>query len=102
MQWRAMPVFMVFLTMGFMDAVGPMAGLAKETFQLSHFTAQLLPSSGLLMFGVLSIPVAIFQDRAGKKPVLILGLCIALFGLSCARCRDCLPCRGRQVLQNPR
>jgi fucose permease len=43
--------------------------------------AQLIPFAGYIMFGVLSIPMGIYQDKKGKKPVLILGLLIALIGL---------------------
>lgn len=43
--------------------------------------AQLLPFSGFLLFGLLSVPVGIMQDRLGKKPILLAGLAIALAGL---------------------
>jgi fucose permease len=43
--------------------------------------AQLIPFAGYIMFGVLSVPMGIYQDKKGKKPVLILGLLIALIGL---------------------
>jgi fucose permease len=33
------------------------------------------------MFGLLSIPVGVFQDKRGKKLVLLLGLAVALLGL---------------------
>jgi len=78
---KAWPVFLVFLAMGFGDVVGPMVSLAKETFTLSNFTAQLLPFSGFLLFGFLSVPMGILQDRKGKKHLMLLGLGIALVGL---------------------
>lgn len=78
---KAAPIFLAFLAMGFGDVVGPMVSLAKETFNLSNFMAQLLPASGFVMFGILSIPMGIYQDRKGKKYVLLLGLTIALIGL---------------------
>jgi len=77
----AFPVFLAFLCMGFGDVVGPMVSLAKETFQLSTFVAQLLPLMGFIMFGLLSIPMGVFQDRVGKKFILSLGLFIAFIGL---------------------
>jgi len=40
---RVLPVFLVFLTMGFGDAVNPLVGLAREQFGLSNFAAQLSP-----------------------------------------------------------
>jgi fucose permease len=33
------------------------------------------------MFGVLSVPLSVFQDRKGKKFILLLGLCVMLIGL---------------------
>jgi fucose permease len=67
--------------MGFGDVVGPMVSLAKETFELTNFLATLLPFSGFLMFGILSVPMGIYQDRKGKKHMLLLGLAIAFIGL---------------------
>lgn len=78
---RAWPVFLVFLAMGFGDVVGPLVGLVKKTFELSNFTAQLLPMTGFLMFGLLSVPMGLVQDRKGKKVVLMAGLALALAGL---------------------
>lgn len=78
---NAFPIFMAFLAMGFGDAVGPFVGLAKEQFQLSNFEAQLIAFMGFVMFGLLSVPVGLFQDRKGKKFVLLMGLSIALAGL---------------------
>ncbi len=78
---KTLPVFLVFLAMGFGDVVGPMVSLAKDTFALSNFMAQLLPFSGFLLFGLLSVPMGIWQDRKGKKSVLLLGLSVALAGL---------------------
>lgn len=75
------PVFLAFLCMGFGDVVGPMVSLAKESFGLSNFMAQLLAFSGFLMFGILSVPMGIFQARRGKKVALVLGLAVACVGL---------------------
>jgi len=81
MKSRAFPVFLAFLAMGFVDAVGPFVGLAKNEFHLSNAVASLTPFVGLGMFGLLSIPAGIFQARTGKKTVLILGLAVALAGV---------------------
>lgn len=75
------PIFLAFLCMGFGDVVGPMVSLAKESFGLSNFMAQLLAFSGFLMFGILSVPMGIFQAHRGKKMALTLGLAIACAGL---------------------
>ncbi|MCX7985790.1 MAG: MFS transporter [Bacteroidales bacterium] len=74
-------ILIVFLAMGFGDVVGPMVSLAKESFGLSNTAAQLLPFVGFMMFGILSVPIGVFQDRKGKRFTLILGLVIAFVGL---------------------
>lgn len=77
----AMPIFLAFFCMGFGDVVGPLTGLIKEEFHLSNTMAQLIPFMGFIMFGILSVPMGIYQDRTSKKRVLILGLLLALMGL---------------------
>ena len=81
MRVRTLPVFLAFLAMGFADAVGPFVSLAKNEFQLSNTVASLIPFVGFSMFGLLSIPMGVFQDKRGKKFVLMLGLVVALLGL---------------------
>src|SRR5579862_6425373 len=61
MQIKTVPVFLAFLAMGFADAVIPFVGFS--------------------MFGLLSIPMGILQDKRGKKFILMLGLVVALLGL---------------------
>ncbi|HZK08213.1 MAG TPA: MFS transporter [Bacteroidales bacterium] len=77
----ATPIFLAFLCMGFGDVAGPLTGLVKEEFNLSNAMAQLIPFMGFIMFGLLSLPMGIYQDRKGKKFILMLGLILALFGL---------------------
>ena len=79
--FRAAPVFLAFLCMGFGDVVGPLVGLAEVSFGVSNFSAQLLSFTGFIMFGLMSIPMGVYQDRKGKKHVLMLGLFVALVGL---------------------
>jgi fucose permease len=81
MKIRTFPVFLAFLAMGFGDAVGPFVSLAKDQFHLSNAVASLIPFVGFSMFGLLSVPMGVFQDRRGKKSVLMLGLVTALVGL---------------------
>src|SRR5664280_1702286 len=81
MRLRTMPVFLAFLAMGFGDAVGPFVSLAKDEFHLSTAVASLIPFVGFSMFGLLSVPVGVFQDKRGKKFVLLMGLLVALAGL---------------------
>jgi len=81
MKLRTTPVILAFIAMGFADAVGPFVSLAKNEFQLSNTVANLIPFVGFSMFGLLSVPMGIFQDRRGKKTVLMIGLLVTLFGL---------------------
>ena len=81
MKLRTLPVFLAFLAMGFGDAVGPFVSLAKSEFQLSNAVASLIPFVGFSMFGLLSIPVGLLQDKRGKKFILMMGLAVALVGL---------------------
>ena len=81
MKLRTLPVFLAFLAMGFGDAVGPFVGLARDEFQLSNAVAAMVPFTGFIMFGLLSVPMGVLQDRRGKKFVLLVGLAVALAGL---------------------
>ncbi len=79
--FTAAPVFLAFLAMGFADAAGPFVSLAKQQFSLSNFAAQLISFAGFIMFGILSVPIGVFQDKKGKKYILVLGLTIMLAGV---------------------
>jgi fucose permease len=81
MKYKTLPIYLVFLSMGMIDAVGPMVSLAKESFNISITIATFLPLLGYIMYGLLSVPVGLLQDRKGKKFILNLGLSIATFGL---------------------
>lgn len=80
--FASLPVFLAFMCMGFGDVVGPLTGLIKNEFQLSNLLAQMIPFMGFLMFGLLSIPIGIVQDKFGKKSILLTGLILALSGLA--------------------
>ncbi len=81
MKMRVVPIYLAFLCMGFGDVVGPLVGLVKDSFNVSNFQAQFMTFSGFIMFGVLSVPMGILQDKKGKKFIMNLGLVIALIGL---------------------
>jgi len=81
MNKKTLPIFLAFLCMGFGDVVGPLVGLVKESFDVSNFQAQLMTFSGFIMFGVLAVPMGVFQSKRGKKLVMDLGLIIAFIGL---------------------
>ncbi len=67
--------------MGFGDAVATFVGKAKDTFALNNFEAQLIAFVGMIMFGVLSVPMGVVQNRIGKKRTLLIGLFLALVGV---------------------
>ncbi|MCT4602623.1 MAG: MFS transporter [Marinifilum sp.] len=76
------PVFLAFLCMGFGDVVGPLTSQLQAEYQLSNFMAGLVTFMGFIMFGLLSVPMGLYQDRKGKKTVLIMGMIAALAGLT--------------------
>lgn len=78
---KFLPVYLIFLCMGMVDAAGPMVSLARESFALSITMATLLPLIGYLMFGFLSVPTGVLQDKKGKLFIINLGLAIMLLGL---------------------
>jgi fucose permease len=76
------PILIAFMCMGFGDAAGPLADLVKgEGIKATPVQSSLVTFMGFIMFGILSIPLGLFQDRKGKKTVLILGLMSALVGM---------------------
>lgn len=78
---QAIPIFIAFLCMGFGDAAGPLTSQIQNEFQLSNFLAGFITFAGFISFGLLSIPMGLYQDRKGKKYILLLGLVIAFLGL---------------------
>lgn len=79
---RTVPIYLVFLVMGFGDLIGPLVSLVKENLQISQFEASIIAFAGFIMFGVLSIPVGVLQANLGKKPVAFGGLIFVLAGVS--------------------
>lgn len=78
--FSAVPIFLAFLCMGFGDASGQLVSVVEKTFSVSPFMASLVSFSGMIMFGVLSIPLGIIQSRVGKKKILLTGLVFFLMG----------------------
>jgi len=75
------PIFLAFLCMGFGDVVGPLTSQLQSEYELSNLMAGLVTFMGFIMFGLLSVPMGLYQDRKGKKFVLLLGMVAALAGL---------------------
>ncbi len=78
---KSTPIFLAFLVMGFGDVSGPLTSQLQSDFSLSNFQAGLVTFMAFIMFGLLSVPMGLFQDRKGRKQVLQLGLLAALIGM---------------------
>ena len=78
---KSTPIFLAFLVMGFGDVSGPLTSQLQSDFSLSNFEAGLVTFMAFIMFGLLSIPMGLYQDRKGRKYVLQLGLFAALIGM---------------------
>lgn len=81
MKLKTLPIFLAFLCMGFGDAVATFVGKAKDTFDLSNFEAQIVSFVGFIMFGLLSVPMGVLQNKISKKSTLLLGLGMAFLGM---------------------
>lgn len=79
---RTLPVYLLYLVMGFGDLIGPLVSLVKENLQITQFEASFIAFAGFIMFGVLSIPVGVLQANKGKKLVAFGGLILVLAGLT--------------------
>jgi FHS family L-fucose permease-like MFS transporter len=77
---RALPIFLAFFVMGFVDAVGTLVGFAKTEFRLSGAEAGLLPFFGFVAFALFSVPAGVVADRRGKRFLLLVSLGVVLAG----------------------
>jgi len=77
---RALPIFLAFFVMGFVDAVGTLVGFAKTEFRLSGAEAGLLPFFGFVAFALFSVPAGVVADRRGKRFLLLASLAVVLAG----------------------
>jgi len=78
---KSTPIFLAFLVMGFGDVSGPLTSQLQSDFNLNNFQAGLVTFMAFIMFGLLSVPLGLYQDRKGRKHVLMLGLLAALIGM---------------------
>ena len=68
---KSTPIFLAFLVMGFGDVSGPLTSQLQEDFSLTNFSAGLVTFMGFIMFGLLSVPMGLYQDRKGRKRMLM-------------------------------
>lgn len=75
-------IFLAFLVMGFGDVSGPLTSQLQADFSLNNFQAGLVTFMAFIMFGLLSVPMGIYQDRKGRKHILKIGLIAAFIGMA--------------------
>ncbi len=78
---RALPVFMAYIVMGFVDIVGVSTGYIKKDFELADKVAQLIPSMALVWFFFLSVPTGLLLEKYGKRTVLNFGMLVTGLGM---------------------
>jgi fucose permease len=81
MRLRTLPIFLTFFAMGFVDAMGPLAGTIQKQYSLSGFMAGLLPAFAFVAFAIFSVPGGVLAARIGKKSMMILALALVALGV---------------------
>ncbi|RPI41270.1 MAG: MFS transporter, partial [Bacteroidetes bacterium] len=75
------PVLLSFFVVSFIDLVGTGVDELKADVNTPQYVLQLIPVVALIWFFLLSVPVGVWQDRAGKKKVLNVGILVTTAGL---------------------
>ncbi len=75
------PVLLSFFVVSFIDLVGTGVDELRQDSDTPLYVLQLIPFVALIWFFLLSVPVGVWQDKAGKKKVLRYGLLITALGL---------------------
>lgn len=78
---HVIPILMSFFVMSFIDLVGTGVDELKKSAAVPSYVLQLIPFVAFIWFFILSVPVGIWQDKIGKKKVLIFGIVITALGL---------------------
>jgi FHS family L-fucose permease-like MFS transporter len=78
---RALPVFMAYIVMGFVDIVGVSTGYIKKDFELTERVAQLITSMALVWFFFLCVPTGLLLEKFGKRIILNVGMFITGLGM---------------------
>lgn len=76
-----LPVMFAFFIMGFCDIVGISSDYARDAFGWSHTMAGFVPSMVFIWFLFVSVPVGIWMNRWGRKPTVMLSLCVTVVGM---------------------
>jgi FHS family L-fucose permease-like MFS transporter len=81
MRLRTLPILLCFFAMGFVDAMGPLAGTIQKEYALSGFMAGLLPAFAFVAFAIFSVPGGVLAARIGKKNLFVLALALTTLGV---------------------
>jgi FHS family L-fucose permease-like MFS transporter len=81
MKLRTLPILLCFFSMGFVDAMGPLAGTIQKQYALSGFMAGLLPAFAFVAFAIFSVPGGVLAARIGKKNLFVLALALTTLGV---------------------
>lgn len=76
-----LPVLMSFFVMSFIDLVGTGVDELKQSSSTPQYILQLIPFVAFIWFFFLSVPIGIWQDKAGKRKALSVGILITALGL---------------------
>jgi MFS transporter, FHS family, L-fucose permease len=63
---QALPVFVFFIILGFVDTVGGSSGYIKSGFQLTDKVSQIIPSIALIWVFFLSVPTGLLLGKYGN------------------------------------
>jgi len=85
------PVLLSFFVVSFIDLVGTGVDELREDSDIPQYILQLIPFVAFIWFFILSVPVGIWQDKAGKKKVLNIGILITAAGLIVPAIGNTLP-----------
>lgn len=69
-----LPVLLAFYVQGFGDIVGVATSYTQSEFELSNTLTQILTMLAFVWFGLLSVPISVFQDRYGRKFTVNIGI----------------------------
>ena len=77
----ALPVLFGFFVMGFCDVVGIATSYVKDDFAWSETLAGFVPSMVFIWFFILSVPVAVWMNRIGRKNMVHISNIITAVGM---------------------
>ncbi len=89
--WQIMPLLLTFFVMSFIDLVGTGVDELKQSADTPRYILQLIPFVSFIWFFLLSVPVGIWQDKAGKKKTLNTGIIVTALALFVPMLGNTLP-----------